>query len=112
MNEPMYRLLLLILGAGFALAFFVVCVPPMISNPDIIGAAMAGFVNPYASGYALDAIFCWLVLSVWVAYEAKTSGIRHGWVAVVLGVAPGVATGFAFYLLLRLRHESQSKAPN
>ncbi|WP_369010820.1 DUF2834 domain-containing protein [Klebsiella pneumoniae] len=32
-------------------------------------------------------------------------GIRHGWVALLLGVVPGVATGFAVYLLIRLNQE-------
>ena len=106
MSQQAFKLLLIFFGAGFALAFSVICVPPFVDNPDIVGALSAGFVNPYASGYALDAVFCWFVLAAWVTYEAKTTGIRHGWVALVLGIAPGVATGFAFYLLLRLKTTS------
>ncbi len=101
MNLASFKFLLVALGAGFAIAFCVMVVPPLLESDDVIGAAAAGFVNPYASGYALDAIMCWCVLAVWVIYERKTHGLRHGWIALLLGAAPGVATGFAFYLLLR-----------
>ena len=102
MSPPLFRALLVFLAAGFAGAFAVIVVPPLMASGDVIGALAAGFVNPFASGYAIDAIMCWLVLTVWVVYEAKAHGIRHGWVAVLLGAAPGVATGFAVYLLLRM----------
>jgi hypothetical protein len=106
MSQNAFKIVIAVLGATFAVLFLVLCVPPLVENPDVIGAAMAGFVNPFASGYALDAIFCWLVLSSWVAYEAKASGIRHGWVCVLLGIVPGVATGFAAYLLLRMSQQA------
>jgi hypothetical protein len=116
MNLATFKIVVAALGATFAVLFLVLCVPPLVENPDFIGAAMAGFVNPFASGYALDAIFCWLVLSSWVAYEAKADGIRHGWVCVLLGIVPGVATGFAAYLLLRMsqqatNHSLQGRRP-
>ena len=103
MPISLYKALLITLAAGFAAAFVMICVPPLIENPDIVGAALAGFVNPFASGYATDVLFCWAVLAVWVIYEARTLGIRHGWVALLLGVVPGVATGFAVYLLMRMK---------
>ena len=103
MNDGIYRAALLLLGLGFAVAFAVICVPPLIENPDILGALGQGFVNPYATGYSLDVLTCWAVLAVFVLWERQTLGIRHGWIALVLGIAPGVATGFAFYLLLRSR---------
>ena len=106
MMTKLYRSLLIVIAVGFALAFTVICIPPLLQNPDLLGAAAAGFVNPYASGYALDAISSWCVLALWVIYESRTKNIRHGWVALALGVAPGVATGFAVYLLLRLKQES------
>lgn len=105
MNQTLFKALLLGLGAGFALAFAIICMPPLLANPDIVGALAAGFVNPYSSGYALDAIFCWCILAVWVIYEARSKGVRHGWIAVLLGLFPGVATGFALYLWLRMRQE-------
>ncbi len=97
----MYRLLLIILAIGFAAVFAVLVLPPLLASRDVIGAFAAGFVNPYAAGYAWDAIFCWAVLAVWVVKEARQDGVRHGWIALVLGLAPGVATGFAVYLLMR-----------
>lgn len=103
MNERMYQILIALLGLGFAIAFAVTVMPPLMESGDPIAAAAAGFVNPYAAGYATDAILCWCVLAVWVVYEAKTYSIRHGWLALALGVVPGVATGFALYLLLRQR---------
>lgn len=103
MTLTTFRVVLIALGSIFAVAFTVICVPPLLQAPDFIGAFAGGFVNPFATGYSLDTIFCWFVLGAWVVYEAKAHGIRHGWVALVLGVAPGVATGFAVYLLLRLR---------
>lgn len=105
MPRPLYQALLLVLGLGFAAAFAWTVLPPLVAEPDVLAAFAAGFVNPYASGYALDAICCWALLLVWVIYERQRHGIRHGWLAVLLGVAPGVATGLAFYLLLRLRQQ-------
>lgn len=97
----MYRFLYLALASVFAIAFGLVVLPALIASPDIIGAFAAGFVNPFSSGYALDAILCWCVLAVWVTQEARERGVRHGWIALALGVVPGVATGFALYLLMR-----------
>lgn len=110
MSEKIFRYALWVLGLGFAGAFSLIVLPPLLEKPDVLGAFAAGFVNPYASGYALDAIFCWLVLAAWVIHEARTAHIRHGWVALLLGIAPGVATGFAAYLLLRL-HQQRAPAP-
>ncbi|PWR25985.1 DUF2834 domain-containing protein [Zavarzinia aquatilis] len=101
MNDGLYKAVLVLLGLGFAVAFAVICLPPLIANPDILGALGQGFVNPYSTGYSLDVLTCWAVLAVFVLWERQTLGIRHGWIALALGVAPGVATGFAFYLLLR-----------
>jgi hypothetical protein len=110
MTLTVFRIVLVALGLTFAVAFVAICVPPLLQAPDVVGALAGGFVNPFATGYSLDAIFCWFVLASWVVYEAKAHGIRHGWVALVLGVAPGVATGFAVYLLLRLRQSAPPEA--
>ena len=109
MSIAIFRFSLILLAAAFALAFVAICIPPFLENPDILGAFAGGFVNPYATGYALDAFFTWGVLAVWVVYEAKAKGFRHGWVALVLGLVPGVAVGFACYLLLRLKQEQAGK---
>ncbi len=103
MTIKTFRLLLILWAALFALLFVVIVIPPLIGDPDLMAAVLAGFVNPYATGYSLDTIMCWVVLTTWVIFEAKTGRVKHGWVAPVLGLVPGVATGFAVYLLLRLR---------
>lgn len=103
MTKSGFELLAAVLGAAFALAFCVIVVPPLLESGDVIGAFAAGFVNPYSSGYSLDAIFCAVILFVWVIYERKTLKIRHGWVAIPLSFLPGVATGFAAYLIIRSR---------
>jgi hypothetical protein len=103
MTETMFKATI-IAGASVFMALFVYwCIPPMIDNPDLIGAFAAGFVNPYSSGYAADTLACWVILTAWIAYEARTKGVRHGWIFALLGIIPGVAVGFAGYLLLRMR---------
>ncbi len=77
MSTQSFRLSLLVLAAAFTVAFALVCIPPLVENPDIVAAFAGGFVNPYASGYALDIFFTWGILAV----------------------------GFADYLLLRLKQE-------
>jgi hypothetical protein len=99
-----------VIGIGFAIFFFTMVIPPLLENPDLIGAIAAGFVNPYAAGYATDAIACWLVLAIWVIYDASAHNVKHGWLCLVLGAIPGVATGFALYLILRGKQIEISKA--
>ena len=65
-----------VVGLGFSLLFCVVVVPPLIEDPDIIGAFGAGFVNPYASGYSADVVACWLVLAIWVVFEARARAVK------------------------------------
>ncbi len=101
MTEKIYKTLLVILGTTLTLAFVVIVMPSLLEDFDIIAVVMAGFVNPFSSGFALDAIMCWYVLAVWIWYEAATYKIKHGWICLPIAVAPGVATGFALYLLLR-----------
>lgn len=101
MNPRLFHALIALAGLGFALAFALTVLPPLLEDGDLLGAFAAGFVNPYASGYALDAIFCWVILLLWVIHERLRYRVQHGWLAVLLGVAPGVATGLAVYLLLR-----------
>ena len=61
----------------------------MIECGNAPGAFAAGFVNPFASGFLLDAILCGLILMVWVLHERSALGIKHGWVAIVLSFAMG-----------------------
>ena len=106
MNQSHFIWLIALLGFGFALVFGFLVLPPLLINPDILGAFAAGFVNPFSSGYAIDAIMCWMILAVWVIFEAKTKAIKHGWLALLLGIVPGVATGFAVYLIMRIRQKA------
>jgi uncharacterized membrane protein len=103
MSEPVFKAILLLAIVFFTVFFAWVVVPPLIADPDIVGAFAAGFVNPYASGYSTDVLVCWVVLAAWVAYEARAYSVRKGWICLVLGVVPGVAVGFAAYLLVRAR---------
>ncbi|HMV78717.1 MAG TPA: DUF2834 domain-containing protein [Leptospiraceae bacterium] len=106
--NSLFKGTILSLGLGFAVAFGIIVLPAFFKNPDIFGAFAAGFVNPFAAGYSMDTIFCWLILAIWVAYEARVRQIRYGWVCVLLGIVPGVATGFAFYLLIRMHRVNKN----
>ena len=105
MNKRSFITLLAIIALGFTVAFSVIVGPHLIKSLDVVGAITAGFVNPYASGFALDTLTSWLVLTVWILYEAKNKDIKHGWIAILLGLIPGTATGFACYLILRTAQE-------
>jgi Terpene cyclase DEP1 len=103
MKLSTFEILVLALGASFAIGFCVIVVPPLLQSGDVVGAFAAGFVNPYASGYSLDTIICGLILLVWALHERSALGIRHGWVVLPLACLPGVATAFAVYLVMRTR---------
>jgi len=109
MSQGMFRSAIITLAVIFTAFFCVVVVPPLIDNPDIVGAFAAGFVNPYSSGYSADVIACWAILAVWVWFEAGNDNIKYGWVCLLLGIVPGVAVGFAVYLLLR-QHQLDSRS--
>lgn len=106
MSEQAFHRVLLAIAAGFTVLFVMLVVPPLVAHPDVLGAFAAGFENPYASGYSSDVIACWLVLATWVVFEARALQIRGGWLCLALGVVPGVAVGFAVYLVLRSRQLS------
>ena len=101
MNERTFRIAIAAVALVFSAFFCVVVVPPLIDDPDILGAFGAGFVNPYASGYSADVIACWVILAIWIVFEATSRSVKHGWLCLVVGVVPGVAVGFAAYLVLR-----------
>lgn len=103
MNEVMFKTVIVAATLAFLAVFAFVVTPPLLGNPDVVGAFAAGFVNPYASGYSTDVIACWVILTAWILYERKAFAIRHGWICIPLGLIPGVALGFALYLLIRMR---------
>ena len=107
MSKGVFESIVIALGAAFAVAFAIIVVPALLDTGDIVGAFAAGFVNPFSSGYSLDVILCALILFVWIAYERGSAGVKYGWIAVPLSFVPGVATGFAFYLVLRSRQLSE-----
>ena len=103
MTTRTFEILVSLIAIGFVLFFCVSVIPALITDFDIIGAFAAGFVNPYSSGYSVDVIACWLILLVWVLFEKSRHNIEHGWVCLAVGIVPGVAVGFAAYLILRYR---------
>ncbi len=109
MNETLFRWFNAVIAMAFTAAFLFLVVPALLVDFDVLGAFAAGFVNPYASGYSTDVFMCWFALAGWVWFESATAGVRHGWVCLVLGVVPGVAVGFALYLILRNRQLEPAK---
>ncbi len=103
MPKTLFQATIIAAAVVFLAIFLFIVTPAVLESGDIVGAFAAGFVNPYASGYSSDVLACWVILAAWIAYEAKTLGIRYGWICALLGIVPGVAVGFALYLLLRLR---------
>jgi hypothetical protein len=103
MNERAFKTIVIAAASVFTALFVYWCIPPLIADPDIIGALAAGFVNPYSSGYSADVLSCWVILTAWILCERRTHGVRHGLWCIILGMVPGVAVGFAVYLLLRTR---------
>lgn len=101
MKKQVYKISLLTVALFFTIAFCYLIIPPLLENPDILGAFGAGFVNPYSSGYSIDVFCCWTILMLWVIYEYPK--VKYGWLCLLLGVVPGVAVGFAFYLILRIQ---------
>ena len=101
MSIKTFKLCLIALALTFTGVFVVLCVPPLLEGVDPLTAAASGFVNPFAAGYAIDAIITWFVLLVWVIFERGALQIKFGWTCVLLGIVPGVAVGLACYLMLR-----------
>jgi hypothetical protein len=112
MNEKQFHIAVLAVGVVFTALFCFWVVPALIEDPDIIGGFAAGFVNPFSSGYSADVISCWVILAIWVAYEARSLGVKHGWWCVAVGVVPGVALGFAAYLVVRSGQVGERKQPS
>jgi hypothetical protein len=51
-SSTIFRASLYLPGAGFSAVFLVIVVPPLIQTPDVLAVFAAGFVNPYAAGFA------------------------------------------------------------
>ena len=109
MQETPFKIAISISAAIFLAVFFFYVVPASLEQGDIIAAFAAGFVNPFAAGYSTDVIMCWFILLFWILHEQRTLGIKHGWICYVLGAVPGVALGFALYLIMRQAQLSQTQ---
>ena len=102
MPETRFDWILIAIAAAFVVALTAIVVPTFVDDGlDIVHAIDEAFVNPYASGFATDIVFTYLILFAWVVYEANYRDVQHGWVALVLGFLIGVAVGLAAYLLIR-----------
>ena len=99
MKEKVFTSSLGFVALLFTVLFCLLVIPPFIEDPDVRGAFVGGFVNPYASGYATDVLCCWVILLFWIVYEYPK--VKYGWTCLLLGFVPGVAVGFAVYLILR-----------
>ncbi|MBR33194.1 MAG: hypothetical protein CMN77_17985 [Spirochaetaceae bacterium] len=101
MKETLFRYVLAAIALAFTIFFFFYVLPPALSPFDPGSAILGGFVNPFAAGYSTDVILCWAVLAVWILYERDR--VKYGWICILLGAVPGVAVGFAVYLLMRMK---------
>lgn len=103
MTENNFKLCIGFFAAVFLAVFVFYTAPAALETGDIVAAFAAGFVNPFAAGYSVDAIMCWFIMSAWILYERKKFGYKHGYLCMALGMVPGVAVGFALYLFLRTK---------
>ena len=109
MNSKSFQITVSLIALAFVVFFSASVVPALIEDFNILAAFAAGFVNPYSSGYSADVIACWLILVAWILYEKRNLNITHGWICILLGIIPGVAVGFAAYLLLRLKQLNEQQ---
>ena len=66
MTEAIFRSLIIAVAIIFTVFFCITIIPPLVENPDVVGAFMAGFGNPFTAGYATGVILCWVLLAIWV----------------------------------------------
>lgn len=80
MTQRSFSLAIAALGATFTILFGIVVIPELIRHPDVLDAFAAGFVNPFAAGYAMDAITCWCILTVgWCTRPRPKASSMAGW---------------------------------
>lgn len=104
MTERIFKVGLIALAAVFTVLFVAIIPPALIDDDlDFWGGAVETFANPYASGVSVDVLMSYGVLALWVAYEAIARKVRRGWIALLLGLVPGLTVGLAAYLLIRMR---------
>jgi hypothetical protein len=104
MPRTRFDWIVITLAAVFVVMLAVFLVPTFVDDGLDLGYAFdQALINPYATGFATDLLFTYLILVAWVVYEANYRGVRHGWIAIVLGFLIGVSVGLATYLLIRHR---------
>jgi hypothetical protein len=104
MPSTRFDWIVIALASAFVVALAILLVPTFVAdNLDLVHAFDQALINPYATGFATDLLFTYLILFAWVVYEANYRDVRHGWVALVLGLLVGVSVGLATYLLIRHR---------
>lgn len=97
-----FALMIVAIALSFSALFFVQVLPAVSPLVDLPRAALLdGLVNPTALGYTADTLATGLVLIAWIVYERVALGVRHGWIAALLCLVPGVVVGLTAYLLLR-----------
>lgn len=102
MPDTRFDWIVITLAVAFMAVLVVVAVPTFVDDGlDIVHAVDQAFVNPYSSAFTIDILFTYAIFFAWVVYEAQYRDVRHGWVALVLGLVIGVAVGLASYLLIR-----------
>jgi Protein of unknown function DUF2834 len=112
MSDSLFKGGVVVSALVFLAVFLFICLPALIALEgslieNSISAFSAGFVNPFAIGFSVDATACWFILLFWVLHEAKNQNIKYGWVCLLIGAFPGIAVGFAAYLLLRHKQLAQ-----
>ncbi len=107
MTERSFKTGLITLAAIFTV-LFVMIIGSALDELTLANAVDDMFANPAASGVSADVLLTYAVLALWVFYEAKTKKVRRGWIALLVGIVPGVTVGLAAYLLIRMR---QVEAP-
>ncbi len=83
MSDGSFRVAVIAVGLAFSALFSGLVVPPLIDDPEFPGAFGAGFVKPYAAGYSADVIACWVILAIWIVFEASSRSVKHGWLRLV-----------------------------
>jgi len=112
MTERSYRAGLIGLAAVFTALFFATVVPALAGDSwDFWGAAKDTFANPYAAGVSIDVLLAYVVLALWVIYEALAKQVTRGWIALVIGLVTGLTVALAVYLLIRMRQVAETASP-
>ena len=79
MIDRLFTISLLVVAVVFSYFFITLAIPSLLDNPDIGAAFAAGFVNPFASLYSIDATLCWVILAILIIYDRYNYKVKYGW---------------------------------